>query len=208
MSSAPRYPSELPVPRMTPQEYLEWEREQPERHEYFDGRVYAQTGASFAHNRIVSNLVARLDEKLRDRPCDVFANDLRFHVEACNAFYYPDVIAVCGDIIRLDDKFDTILNPQLIIEVSSSSTRGFDGIVKRSHYRSVESVIEYLLIDQFSMTIERARRGSGEHWDSVFFRQPEDELELQSVGCSLKLADIYRRVEFPQPPSPTNRSRE
>ncbi len=197
MSTAPRYPSELPGPRMTSQEYLAWEREQPQRHEYFDGRVFAQSGASFSHNRIVSNLVRRLDEQLEDRPCDVFANDLRLFVAAYDAFYYPDVMAVCGEIVKLDDQFDTILNPQLVVEVFSLSTRGVDEIIKRSHYRAVDSVVEYLLIDQFSMTVERARRGEGEHWDSVYFQQPDDRLELQSLGCSLRLGDLYRRVEFP-----------
>lgn len=198
MSSAPRHPSLLPGPPISPRDYLTWERQQPKRHEYCDGRVYAQAGASFAHNRIVTNFVARLDDQLRDRPCDVYANDLRLHVEAYNAFYYPDVMALCGEPQRLDDRFDTILNPQLVVEVSSLSTRGVDEIVKRSHYRAVTSVTEYLLVDQFSMTVELARRGEGEHWDSVFHHGPDDEVELRSIDCTLRISEIYRRVEWPQ----------
>lgn len=190
-------------PKMTPPEFLAWERGQVERHEYTGGKVYLQSGASRQHNRIVSNLIRRLDEQLEDRPCDVYANDLRLWIDAAQSYYYPDVLAICGEAEWADDTFDTLVNPQLVVEVCSQSTRGVDDIIKRRHYRTVPSIREYVYIDQYAIAVERLRKLDDEHWESVLFASMDQTIELTSIECQLSVADIYRRVEFnhPEPPS-------
>ena len=181
---------------MTSAEYLRWEDKQSRPHEYADGRVYGQAGASRWHGRIVTNLVARLDQQLHERPCDVYANEMRLHVQSYNSYYYPDVMVVCGESNFLADTFDTLTNPNLLIEVFSRSTRGVDDVTKRRHYRTIPSLGEYLLVDQYAVGIERLRRVDDAHWDSVNFQSLDQTIELTSVGCQLVVADIYRRVEF------------
>ena len=123
-----------PKTLLTEEEYLAAERQAEFRSEYFAGEMFAMTGATRQHNRIVTNLVARLDEQLREGPCNVYANDLRVKVESTGLYTYPDVIVTCGQEKFADDVFDILLNPLVIIEVLSDSTEAYDRGKKFEHY--------------------------------------------------------------------------
>lgn len=204
MSTAENRPNKFPI-RMTAQEYLAWEANQSRPHEYYDGKVHprhgdviAQAGASRDHNRIVSNLVWRLKDFLQDRPCDVFTSDMRLALSTQTSFFYPDVMVACDPIELVPNTFDTLVNPLLIIEVLSRSTQATDIVRKRSDYRNIHSLIDYVLIDQYRIGIERlTRMDDGGHWQSTDFTSLNDEIELPSIGCSLRVSDIYYRVDLP-----------
>ncbi len=203
MSTAKNLHGDSPQ-RMTCEEYLAWEAKQSRPHDFVNGVVYAQAGASRDHVRIQSNLVARLDEQLREKPGDVFASDMRLWIEEYNAYYYPDVVVACGDIQFNGDSPDTLINPLLIIEIASQSTFGVDQVRKRRYYRTIASLVEYLLVDQNEPGIERLRRINDDSWESVEFHGMDDFIELRSVGVTLKVSDIYRRVDFNQNMTPQN----
>lgn len=203
MSTAENRPNRYPI-RMTEAEYLDWEAEQPRPHEYYDGQVHprhgdavAQAGASRDHNRIVANLVWKLKEHLQNRPCDVFASDMRLALSPQHSYYYPDVMVACDPIELVPNTFDTLVNPKLIVEVLSRSTQAIDIVRKRSDYRNIPSLIDYVLIDQYRVGVERlTRMDDGNHWQSTDFTSLDDEIQLPSIGGALRIADIYYRIDL------------
>ena len=130
--------------RYTPEEYLAMERKADVKSEYFNGFITAMSGASRKHNLVTANISAVIHGQLRDRPCEVYIGDMRVRVTPTGLFTYPDVVAVCGEPKFLDDEFDTLLNPTLIIEVLSPSTAEYDRQDKFEHYRSLDSLREYV----------------------------------------------------------------
>jgi Uma2 family endonuclease len=187
--------SALPEQHLTPEQYLEFERNSDERHEYFQGEIYAMSGASREHNKISGNAFASLHTQLRQRPCEIYQNDMRVKVRAVGLYTYPDVVVVCGEPKFEDGEFDTLLNPTVLIEVLSPSTENYDRGKKFQHYRTLESLQEYLLISQESARIEHYVR-EGDQWIFTDATQLEDVVTLPSIDCTLALADVYEKVSF------------
>ena len=180
-----------PQSRLSPEEYLALERGAEHKSEYMDGEAVAMAGASFAHNLIVANVVGALWGRLRGTPCAVVPSDLK--VKATSRLYYPDVTVVCGEPRFLDEAQDVLLNPTLIVEVLSESTKNFDRGEKFMRYRTVESLNDYVLIAQDGAHVEHFRR-QGEHWILAETRDPHGLLKFDSIGCELSLVEIYDRV--------------
>jgi Uma2 family endonuclease len=184
----------LPNRRWTAEEYLAFERTSEEKHEYLAGEVYLMTGASRNHNLITANLITTLSVQLRGRQCEVYASDMR--VSAADSYTYPDVTVVCGQPKFEDDEVDTLLNPIVIIEVLSPSTENYDRGKKFQHYRALSSLQEYLLVSQDTPRIEYYTRHTGDQWLFSDVTGLDSQLELPSINCAMKLADVYDKVAF------------
>src|SRR6185437_15178443 len=168
----------------TAQEYLAWERQQPEKHEFHDGEVFAMAGATFEHNQIVINVGAELRSALRDKPCRVCASDLRVRVPATGLYTYPDASVVCGRPEFEDGSLDTLLNPLVLVEVLSESTQDYDRGTKFTNYRTIPSLREYVLISSDQVLVEHYTRGDDGLWVLRDHRAGA-RLALPSVGCEL-----------------------
>jgi Uma2 family endonuclease len=201
--------SALPKTYLTPAQYLQWERRQETKHEYWNGQIYAMAGASERHNLISLNVGAELRTKLRGRGCRVYPGDLRIRIPATGLYTYADVVVVCGQPQFDDSELDTLLNPTLIVEVLSKSTESYDRGTKFQNYRSLASLMEYVLIDQNSYYLEHFVRQGQEQWLFSEVKGVEGLLHLPTLDCSLALADIYEQVEFTTPllRDPEQRSR-
>ncbi len=185
------------APQMTisPEEYLAAERASATKHEYIDGRVYAMAGASEAHNLISGNIYASLHAQLRRRPCRAYMSDLRVKVSEMGAYVYPDVVAVCGER-RFDDvQKDTLLNPNIVFEVSSPSTERYDKESKFMQYSALTSLQEYLLVAQNRRLIVHTTR-QVDSWTTRIFSSNDDILTLTSIGCEIRMSDVYEGVDF------------
>ena len=182
----------------TPEEYLAMERQATQKSEYVNGRIYAMTGASRAHNRVVLNLAAALHGQLRGGPCEAYVSDMRVKVSETGLYTYPDVVVACGEPRFEDAHVDTLIDPTAIIEVLSDSTEGYDRGAKFAHYRRLASLQEYVLIAQDTVRVERYVR-EGERWVLTEIAGSAEALTLTSVGCTIPLRDIYERVELPTP---------
>ena len=133
---APKY-----YPRMSPSEFLEWERKQELKHEYVNGEVLAMSGASFNHNRIATNIIIKAGAFLEDKPCDVFGSDLRISVKWKDSYFYPDVTILCDEPEFDDEKIkDTLKNPTVIFEILSASTEDYDVGRKQMYYMQISSL--------------------------------------------------------------------
>lgn len=180
----------------TPEEYLALERNAEFKSEYLDGRIVAMTGATMVHATITGNINAELRQRLRGGSCRAVASDMRVQTGAGRRYTYPDVVAVCGEPRFMDGTLDTLLNPALIVEVLSPSTEAYDRGEKFLHYRTIESLQEYVLVAQDRVLVERFVR-AGEFWTLSTLSDLDASLELTSVGCELPLREIYERVELP-----------
>ena len=188
-----------PMPRrlFSEEEYLLIERAATYKSEYLDGEIYAMAGAGREHALIISNLLGSLYAQFRGRPCEVYSNDLRVRVADSGLYTYPDVMALCGSARLLDDRKDTLLNPQLILEVLSPSTSSYDRGEKGVRYRQLESLRNYILVAQEEMWVQHWDRQHGNTWIVTDHTQPTDRLRIEALDAELQLADIYERVVFP-----------
>jgi Uma2 family endonuclease len=182
---------------LTEQEYLAIERASPFRSEFINGRMIAMSGASRPHNLITLNLASEIHSQFKGRPCEVHASEMRVRVAANGTYVYPDIVALCGEAELLDETFDTLTNPQLVVEVLSPSTENYDRIEKFERVRQLETLVEYVFIAQNRVRVERYSR-QGDDWILTTWEDLEDTLELNSVGCRVSLGDIYTRVRLPE----------
>jgi Uma2 family endonuclease len=187
--------SSNPKTLLTEEEYLALERGAEFRSEYLAGEMFAMAGASRRHNRIVTNLVFALEGQLRARPCNVYSNDMRVKVQGTGLFTYPDVVVTCGEEQFADGENDVLLNPLVLIEVLSDSTEAYDRGKKFENYQSIVSLKEYLLVSQSSERVEQFVRQSGKNWIYSENHEPGEITRIQSIGCELRLEDVYSKVE-------------
>jgi Uma2 family endonuclease len=173
---------------------LERERLAERKSEYFQGEIFAMSGVNVWHVSIVANVVGELGQQLKGKPYRVSASDLRLRVTPASLYTYPDVMVVCGAPQFADDQKDTVLNPVLIVEVLSESTRDYDRGRKFQHYRTLPSLLEYLTISQDEPHIEHWTRGEN-RWQLGEFDDLAQSIQLTSIGCVLPLAEIYDKIE-------------
>ena len=179
----------------TVEEYLAYELTSPVRHEYVDGQLFAMAGESKNHNRLASRVCARFVLHLGDGKCEAFIENVKVKVSPTR-YYYPDVVVACSEPEEDEDAY-IIEEPLLIIEVLSPSTQRNDRVEKMNAYQKLAGLREYVIISQESVRLEVYRHEqAGEAWQCEVFNDTESEVTFQSVGLSLKLADIYRRVRF------------
>lgn len=180
-------------PPVTEVEYLAMERASTTRHELWNGEVFAMTGGTLTHAALAMNMGAALIAALGDRDCLVLSADAKVHVPLTRAFVYPDVTVVCGELKSLDGHRDVLLNPLLVVEVLSEGTERFDRGDKFAGYRSIPSVVDYVLVSQDDRRIEVYTRQSGGGW---LLQTYEDEtgsaVSLPSIGLTVELGAIYR----------------
>jgi len=188
--------SARPVSYLTPEQYLEIERAAEFRSEYLRGQMYAMSGGTLNHARIVLNVALRLAEQLRGGPCEPAANDLRLYIAREDVYTYPDIVVTCGPVRFQDKHRDSIVDATVIVEVLSSSTRNYDRGEKFRFYRSLDSFSEYLLLAQDTQRAEHHVRQPDGSWLFREFTAQEDVIALRSIGCRLQLESLYERVTF------------
>lgn len=185
-----------PVRFYTVAEYLALEDVAEYRSEYFEGEIFAMAGGTENHNLVVGNCITQLNLKLSEKPCRVYPSDTKVRIEGSSAYYYPDVSVACEHFEFEDEKRMLLTNPVLLVEVLSESTTEFDRTKKFTRYRQISSLREYVLISQHEPAIDVYYKTDGGFWRFDNYTGLEQVMELRSIGIQIKLADIYRRVEF------------
>ncbi len=194
--------SALPLPWLSPEEYLALERRAATRSEYHDGETFAMTGGTRGHSLAIVNVASELRQRLKSSPCEVYQSDLRVRVGAANAYVYPDV-AVAWPPIELEDaQGDTLLNPVLIVEVLSDSTEAYDRGRKFAWYRQIPSLRDYLLVSQREARVDHYTRTDDGAWLLRAADGLDAVLHLQALDCELPLREIYAKVDLEPPLAP------
>jgi len=196
--------------RYTVAEYLEFERQAEERHEFVDGEVRAMAGESPQHSILNFNLIASVANQIKGKNCQGFSPNMKVRSgeqivphSSRGLFSYPDLTVVCGQPVFHDQIGDVLMNPKVIFEVLSPSTESFDRGEKFHRYRNHnESLTDYVLVWQTKPLIEHFQRQPNDQWLMTEVKGMESELCIASIDCRLKLAEVYDRVNFNPPAAP------
>ncbi len=184
--------------RYTVEDYFFVEVGSPIKHEYFGGEVYAIAGGTRVHARVATNVLTTLSESLRGTPCEAFTSDMRVMTPS-GLYTYPDASVVCGEVHVIGgEERATLLNPVVLMEVLSDSTREYDCGEKFEMYRSISALRDVVLIEQSKPRVEHRHRARAEEWISRVFDALDQTVSLESIGVELPLARIYERVDFPR----------
>ncbi|MGN6532946.1 MAG: Uma2 family endonuclease [Ginsengibacter sp.] len=178
------------------EEYLERENAADEKHEYYKGEIFAVSGAKVPHNAISGNIFGILFNKLKAKKCQPFNSDQRIHIPSNTLFTYPVISIICGEIITLNGDDYNVLNPTVIIEVLSKSTRNYDRGEKFKLYRDIKTLKEYILVDSVSIHIEVFRLNESRHWELEEYNALSDTLLIKAINESILLSEIYDRVRI------------
>ncbi len=194
----------------TEEEYLTMERESLERHEYIDGYIYAMAGETDPHSIITINLAAEFRNQLKGRDCAALSPNMKvrsgpdpkFSRTLKGFFSYADLMVACGKRLYHDDYKDVLLNPTVIIEILSETTEAYDRGEKFRRYRQwIPTFTDYLLVSQTEPVVEYFRRDKSGFWVLIAtVTELSETITIDSIGCELKVAEIYDRVEFSAPP--------
>ncbi len=176
------------------EEYLTWERLQPYKSEYVDGKVISMAGASPKHNKILSNIIGTVQPYLKGKPCDIYPSDLRVLVKSKDAYFYPDATIVCGELDLSDDFKDTIKNPTVIFEVLSLSTTDYDLGRKFFYYMQIDTLKEYITIDTATLHVRIGNKQENGAWLFKEYTVANDNFTIESIALSISLQDIYSDI--------------
>jgi Uma2 family endonuclease len=182
--------------RFTIEEYLAFEEITTEKHEYYKEEIFAMSGAKIPHNIISGNLYFRLREKLNGKSCRPFNSDQRIHIPLNTLFTYPDISIICGEPETLNNDNLNLLNPTVIIEVLSPSTKDYDRGEKFKLYRDIQSLREYILVDSQSIHIEVFRINDTNHWELEEYKTSDAGLFIKTINEALPVTDVYEGVSF------------
>jgi Uma2 family endonuclease len=176
----------------TREEYLALEAQSDIKHEFFQGEIFAMSGGTYNHSKIAVNITITLGVKLRGKQCSPMNSDMRVHTPS-GLDTYPDVSVFCSKP-DLQDKQHTLLNPVVIIEVLSPSTRCYDRGDKFTLYRAIPTLTEYLLVDSEQMLVEHYSRNADNAWIFREYRDLTDSVNLAGIEETLSLAEIYETI--------------
>lgn len=190
-----------PAPRLnriSQEEYLEMERAADTKHEYFQGEIYAMSGASPQHNDISFNINRLVAPFLFGKGCKLYGSDFRLHIPANTLYTYPDFTIVCGPAETSGNYADNLLNPTILIEILSKSTRDYDRGNKFSLYREIATLKEYIMVDSTAISVEHFIRQDEHSWQLTEFKQLTDTFTIHTIGMTLALSDLYFDVQLPE----------
>jgi Uma2 family endonuclease len=190
-----------PPRRFTLEEYLRREERSLERHEYFDGIIVPVPMAKGPYNIITANIIVALGNALQaaDKDYTLFTNSQKVYLPSLNFGLYPDALVISESPVYWDDNEVLLINPLVIVEVLSRSTRTYDRSEKFSEYKTLPTFREYVLIEQTKCMVETRFREEPDLWREKTYTNMNDRILLRSIGCSIALADVYRKIQFKLP---------
>lgn len=178
-------------PHFSREEYLVWEANQQDKHEYLAGEVFCMVGVRQNHALVAGNIFSELHQQLKGKPCRPFMSDMKLQIDAADAFYYPDVMVSCDERDRQADLY--LEHPALIVEVLSESTASYDMGMKFEYYRLIPELKEYALVDPERLKIWLYRKNLSEEWVLHDFPNNEDVV-FESIACRLNQKDVFEGV--------------
>jgi Uma2 family endonuclease len=184
-----------PLSRLTAEDYLATDRAAAWKSEFHGGEMFPVEAAGLRHATLLRNLVVLTDLRLRDSECLGLPGPLRVRVSASH-FVYPDFQIVCGRPELTDEMADTLLNPKVVVEILSRSTADYDHGAKFALYRSMPSVVEYVLVSQATMQVEVFTKRTENAWALRIVAEAGQAVLLEAVGLEFPLEELYRGVVF------------
>lgn len=194
--------------KFTVEEYLQMEKAATERHEYYQGEIFqmqghgellAMSGAANRHNIIFSNLFIAVGNALKGKPCRPYGPDMRLNIPENTLFTYPDISIYCGEPESIPEDEDSVVNPTVLIEILSPSTREYDRGGKFKLYRDIPTLQEYILVDTKTLNVEAFRLNKSKHWELEEYTLLSEALAIPSIDVFIPLAEIYATTKLAAP---------
>lgn len=179
-----------------PEEYLVLEAESDVRHEYLNGEIRVMAGGTTNHNEIITNICVALKPRLRKKNYRLFTENVRVWIEKYRVYTYPDVMVIANEPIYHGTGTTTVINPCLIIEVASKSTKNYDQGDKFDYYRSLSSLQEYILVEQSRIHVLQHTKTNDNQWLLTEYEEDSQKFSLNILPLSLSLDEIYEGVNF------------
>lgn len=177
--------------KMTIEQYLEFENASEEKHEYYQGEVFAMSGAKLVHNEIVVNTLFSIKQFLKGKLCKPYGSDLRIYIEKNTLFTYPDISVFCDDVLTLNNDEMNALNPVVLIEVLSPSTKDYNRGTKFKLYRDIPSLKEYVLIDSEKISVEIFAINQDGYWELREYKDINDVITINNIDMQVSMEEIY-----------------
>lgn len=177
---------------LTVEEYLQFEKESLQKHEYFRGEIFAMAGAGKNHNEIFSNLFVAIGIHLQGKPCKPYGSDLRIHIPQNTLYTYPDISILCRkDVSEHHDEAHSAIDPTIIIEILSLATHSYHRGGKFKLYLDIPTLKEYIMIDSESINVESFRLNQKDHWELEELKDIKDQLTIPTLAFSTPLSAVY-----------------
>jgi Uma2 family endonuclease len=186
------------IPLQTRDEFYEYDARATEKHEFYQGLIYAIAGASPLHGRIVARIVTSLNSRLSHSSCEAVPADQKVRAQDDDLDAYPDVVVYCDDAAFDPEHPHTLLEPLVLIEVLSPSTNRYDRNAKRDAYLKIPSLREYLVVWQDEIRIEHDFRVEGGNWQKREYHRRADSVRLGGLEIEFPVEEIYRRLDLPE----------
>jgi Uma2 family endonuclease len=180
----------------TENEYLALESASETRHEFVDGAIVAMAGGRPPHNALAVSIGAALHALVQGRSCAVLSSDQRVHVPATGLYTYPDITVACGERQYKDDNPPSLLNPTLLVEVTSETTEDFDRGRKFLHYQGIASLREYLIVSHRERRLDHYRRLDSGQWLATAAIGGDAEIELLALGGRVRVGQVYADIDL------------
>jgi Uma2 family endonuclease len=164
--------------------------------EWLNGEIWDMAGGTPAHTLIAGNIAGEMRQSLKGSGCKVYPSDLIVQLSPDGDIVFPDVSVICGELLTSLKRKDFVRNPTLVVEVLSKDRADYDRGEKFAKYRSVPSIMEYVLVDQYAPQVDVFFRTTSGFWDIHTYTGIEETVVLQSIGASVAMAEIYRDVTF------------
>jgi Uma2 family endonuclease len=178
------------------EEFLALERMAKIKSEYYRGEIFAMSGASFQHNQIAAALARELGQFLDDKKYNIFGSDLRVYTQLNSFYTYPDAVIICDEPSFIDNEFDTLLNPTVLIEILSDSTEQYDRTIKFDFYKNIPTLKQYVLIDSRKILIEVYTKLADKSWQPALYNNLNEEWELTFIGYKGPVKNLYKNVQL------------
>ena len=180
------------------EEYLRREEKSVEKHEFYNGKIVKMLGGTAKHSEIVANIITSLKTVIRPLPRNfrVYTSDLKIRIESVDTGIYPDALVVCQEPIYWQGRHDVIINPLLIVEVLSPSTKNYDRLGKFELYKQLPSFQEYVLVNADKYAVETRFQEEPDLWRSRYAYNVDEKIMLNSLGVAISMTDIYDNIDF------------
>lgn len=180
----------------TAEEFLAFEAASDFKHELVNGEVYDMTGGTGEHSQIAANTIIAFGSQVAGSSCRVHTSDMMLKADA-GQYVYPDASVVCGQPFYEDESRLVLLNPVLVVEVTSPTSATYDRGLKREHYQRIPSLRAYIIIEQDRVHAELYLRDDL-NWDYQIFNSLDAVIPLSFIECELPLAQVYGGIDLPE----------
>ncbi len=181
----------------TEDQYFAIEERSPTKHEFWHGHIVAMAGAAPRHNLITTRVVIALANRLADTSCEVTSSDQKIKAED-QVFAFPDVVVWCEDAQFDSRRPHVLLNPHILVEILSPSTRNADWGAKLAAYQTLPWLLDYLIVWPDMVRVEHYARQNETDWRFRRLLNRNQIIDFTAQSLFIPVEEFYRRLDVPE----------